>query len=124
MAGLALVAASAGLLASYSGLRTAHAGVAAVRLRAPALAMSAGLDRRAALSAALLAAVTAALPEAASAKIDSVNPANNYYFPQVRSISFSRGDPPAPTLTLTTPRTQPPTKSRAQMQPASRHPAD
>jgi len=40
------------------------------------------LDRRAALSAALFSCVAAVAP--ASAKIDSENPANNYYFPQAK----------------------------------------
>lgn len=42
------------------------------------------LDRRALLSGALGLAATAALPQTASAKIDSVNPANNYYFPMAK----------------------------------------
>ena len=42
------------------------------------------LDRRAALGGLLGAAATFAGPLAASAKIESVNPANNYYFPMAK----------------------------------------
>jgi hypothetical protein len=45
---------------------------------------SSPLDRRALLSGALGLAATTALPQMASAKIDSVNPANNYYFPMAK----------------------------------------
>lgn len=87
MAPLALFAVYAGLLTSELGLRAAHAGVGAGHVRTSALAMHVGLDRRAMLSAALFAGVSVALPDPVSAKIDSVNPANNYYFPQVCILS-------------------------------------
>ena len=47
-------------------------------------ASTSGVDRRALLSGAFGAFAATALPQMASAKIESVNPANNYYFPMAK----------------------------------------